>query len=1299
MKYTGRFIKNLQDWISQPDIKDPDKNLSAFYIQTISLTVIVAGFIIGVVYAIVGQFGYVVFIAAAILVHSLVIGLIRFKKLQFASNLFNISTLGLLTLGILSVGGIHALGSILYPLILIFASLLLGRRSFFIYTLLCILSVGLIVYAENQKISPPYIPDPPVFYVFFTFSLMLVTSALFIRFVTESLQNNLRKVRLTMQEVITQKAMLDHVGQAVVGCDMENRIIYWNQAATGLYGWESTEVIGRKYYDVIPTQLTPEIIETIRVTVLNGEVWSGEFTINKRDQSEIPVIGTVAPLRDEHDKVSGWIGIAADLTARKISEQESKRRGDEIALLYRLGVSLASGENLYSTLLALQTEIVQLIQADAFYVAIYNEETDMISFPVFFEEGKTLHESDRLLHEWPGLTGAVISSGKTLYLPDMSTEEVEKIYHPYDINGIELYTFLGIPLISNEHVLGMLSMQSKLVDAYSGEQIRLMENVAVHAALAVNKAQLLDRLQLELVERKRAEEKYRTIFEQSIDGIFQSTPDGRFLSVNLALARMYGYDSPEEMVQGVTDIASQIYIQPEVRNDFLRRLAAGEKITGFESQEYRRDGSTLWTSMNAQAIHDGNGNFLYYEGTVEDITLRKELERKRTEAETLYRSLVEQTSIVVYRISPDESASSIYISPQIQTLLGYSAEEWLQDPLFWKKIVHPQDLPNVLADVEHYMSKKDKSSIEYRIRNKAGDWRWLRDETVVVKNEAGIVQYVHGVFLDITELKEADEILRESEERYRTLVNGILDGIYRSSHDGRFLDVNPAMIRMFGYDSKEEMLAVDIKKEMYFAPEERESLFLDTGQEKVDEFRMRRKDGSEIWVEDHGHYVHDKNGNVIYHEGIVRDITERKRAETEREKLIRELAAQNAESETLRESLASIVGTFEFIEITQYILDQIKRVIPYDSASVWKVEGKLQKFISGRNLPAAVLDGEIEFVTDETNSAMPILTGEIPYFLNNNVQEELEDFKQPPHTYINSWLAIPLKSRGKIVGVIALDGKQKDQFNEHHVQLAVTFANQVAIALENSILFSELQSELMIREKLIRELELKNTELERFTYTVSHDLKSPLVTINGFLGYLKEDSLSGNSERLKTDIQRIQDAVDKMHLLLRELLELSRIGRIMNPPEKVSFEALVHDALEIVHGRLEAGNITVHIQPDLPAVQGDRQRLMEVLQNLVDNAAKYMGSQSSPRIDIGQDGEEDGKIRFYVKDNGIGISPQYHNRIFGLFDKLDQKTEGTGVGLAIVKRIVEVHGGRIWVESEAGKGSTFYFTLGKPEAE
>ena len=231
------------------------------------------------------------------------------------------------------------------------------------------------------------------------------------------------------------------------------------------------------------------------------------------------------------------------------------------------------------------------------------------------------------------------------------------------------------------------------------------------------------------------------------------------------------------------------------------------------------------------------------------------------------------------------------------------------------------------------------------------------------------------------------------------------------------------------------------------------------------------------------------------------------------------------------------------------------------------------------------------------------------------------------------------------------------------------------------------------RERLIHELAAKNTELEQFTYTVSHDLKAPIITIKGFLGFLEQDAAAGNQVRLKRDMERIHGAVEKMHSLLNDLLELSRIGRMINSPEPIAFGNLVNEALEILHGRLQESTPQIKVDQDFPAVQGDRRRLLQVVQNLIDNAVKFSGRQPEPVIEIGTRGSENGMPIFFVRDNGIGIAPEHHERIFGLFNKLDPLAEGTGIGLAIVKRIVEFHGGRIWVESEAGKGAAFLFTL------
>ncbi len=226
-------------------------------------------------------------------------------------------------------------------------------------------------------------------------------------------------------------------------------------------------------------------------------------------------------------------------------------------------------------------------------------------------------------------------------------------------------------------------------------------------------------------------------------------------------------------------------------------------------------------------------------------------------------------------------------------------------------------------------------------------------------------------------------------------------------------------------------------------------------------------------------------------------------------------------------------------------------------------------------------------------------------------------------------------------------------------------------------------------------LQARNEELVRFTYTVSHDLKSPLVTIQTFLGFLEKDIQAGDPSRIDTDLGHIRAAGGKMARLLDELLELSRIGRKANPPETASLQKIVGEALELVAGRIAQRNIRVQVT-ELPVrLHGDLARLVELYQNLIDNAAKFMGDQAAPCIEIGA-APAGGEITLFVRDNGLGIDPRHRHKLFGLFEKLHPGTEGTGIGLALVKRIVEVHGGRISVESAGpGQGATFRFTLAK----
>jgi signal transduction histidine kinase len=170
-------------------------------------------------------------------------------------------------------------------------------------------------------------------------------------------------------------------------------------------------------------------------------------------------------------------------------------------------------------------------------------------------------------------------------------------------------------------------------------------------------------------------------------------------------------------------------------------------------------------------------------------------------------------------------------------------------------------------------------------------------------------------------------------------------------------------------------------------------------------------------------------------------------------------------------------------------------------------------------------------------------------------------------------------------------------------------------------------------------------------------------------------------------------AADKMHRLLEELLELSRVGRVVHEPEDVHLGDLAREAVELVRGRIGQADVTIDIAQDLPVVRADRRRLLEVYQNLVENAAKFTHVGRDARVQIGV--RSDGGERvFFVRDNGRGIEPRFLERVFALFEKLDAGAEGTGVGLALVRRIVEAHGGRVWAESDGpGHGTTVCFTL------
>lgn len=528
-------------------------------------------------------------------------------------------------------------------------------------------------------------------------------------------------------------------------------------------------------------------------------------------------------------------------------------------------------------------------------------------------------------------------------------------------------------------------------------------------------------------------------------------------------------------------------------------------------------------------------------------------------------------------------------------------------------------------------------------------------ELIEIENQPAIL----SMFYDVTDQRNAQAALQASEEKYRNFVEQSIEGIWYLVFDqpipihlpaeeqveliykyGYIAECNDVLAQMYGYRSSSEMSGVrllDLQEGSSLDPLNYQA----TLKLVRETYRSGNRETRE--VNRHGETVYFLNNAV----GVIKD-----------------------------ECLMGLWGTQLDITALKNAEEALRRS-----------EARLRALLIG--IPDMIFefsrDGAILQFIPSSNSH-PLFPPE--QFIGRTIGEFL------PSLADQTTFAIERALESGHVHAFQYDLFQDGKNRTFEARITPLGSDTVLAIVRDVSLQKWIEEE---REKLIVELEEKNAELERFTYTVSHDLKSPLITIRGFLGYIREDSKSGNLTRLDADIQRISAATEKMQTLLNDLLELSRVGRLINKPIEVQFGDLVKETLELLHGRISQSGVTVSVAENLPAVMVDYERLIEVLQNLIDNACKFMGDRTDPRIEIGHQGFQKDMPIFYVRDNGIGIPSEFHDNIFGLFNKLDARSEGTGVGLALVKRIIEFHGGQIWVESQAGRGTTFLFTL--PPAE
>jgi PAS domain S-box-containing protein len=391
----------------------------------------------------------------------------------------------------------------------------------------------------------------------------------------------------------------------------------------------------------------------------------------------------------------------------------------------------------------------------------------------------------------------------------------------------------------------------------------------------------------DLTELKRAEEalreseaRNRLIVDTAMDAIITMDAAGKITGWNAQAEATFGWTAQEVIGKPLADAI----IPPEHREahkrGLSRYLATGEARLlnrRIEMSALRRTGEIFPVELAVAAILNPNGP-VTFSAFIKDIGARKHAEENLRKSEERYRTLVERMTDGVYRSTP--AGKFLEVNPAMVTMLGYENKKELMDVDIKSQLYFD---PKEREDMVEVLREAGKDEIEvFRLRHKNGQEVWVEDHGRLVLDAQGNVLYHEGILRDITARKKAEEALRKSEERYRTIVERMTDGVYRSTPDGKFIDVNAALVNMLGYASKKELLEVDIKTQLYFDPKEREEMIevlREAGKDEIEVFRLRRKDGQEIWVEDHGRLVYDEQGNVLYHEGILRDITARKRAE------------------------------------------------------------------------------------------------------------------------------------------------------------------------------------------------------------------------------------------------------------------------------------------------------------------------------------------------------------------------------------------------------------------------------------
>jgi PAS domain S-box-containing protein len=753
---------------------------------------------------------------------------------------------------------------------------------------------------------------------------------------------------------------------------------------------------------------------------------------------------------------------------------------------------------------------------------------------------------------------------------------------------------------------------------------------------------------------RQAEERYRTLVEQLPVAIYTDAVDdvSTALYISPQYERLTGY-TPEQRLMD-----PELWVRMLHPDDRERVLAESMRTneTGdpfdMEYRVVRADRAPPWRHAPPGVV----GRM--WHGVLQDITAEKEAEWQLRDAEERYRQLVEEIPAVTYldECDPDDPGTwpTIYISPQVETVLGYTPEEWRADPSIWVNMIHPDDRERVdEVEMRHYDLGEPLDN-ELRVFAKDGTMRWLHDQATIVRDAEGRPRFSHGFLLDIGERKAAEQAMHDAERRYRLLIETLPTVTYidELGDDPSTIYVSPQVATIFGY-SAEEWTGPDRLWRSRLHPEDRDRMIAAvqahaTTHEPFDEeYRFQHRDGRWMWVRDQAVVVRDEEGRPQFSQGVLHDVTQERTAEAR-----------------LREAEERYRGIVEHIPAAIY-LDKADASLQslYVSPQIADIAGVTpEQWLADPELWLKLMDpSERDEVRDSyTFAALSGLPWSAEYRMHRPDGRTI--WVHDETTFLHAEDGSPRYLQGVI-------------FDITERRLA-----------EQALRESE-QREREAAERLRSLDEMKNT----FLAAVSHELRSPLTSILGLSLTLERTPDLADADRGDL-LRRLAQNASKLDRLLKDLLDIDRLNRgIVAPQYRVTdVGALARrtvESLDILTGRevvAEADSVVIAVDPA---------KVERIVENLLMNAARHTAADRRIWLRVAP---EEGGVAITVEDDGPGVAPEIRSEIFEPFRQgptASPHAPGTGIGLSLVARFAELHGGRAWVGEREGGGAAFHVFL------